>query len=258
MVKLSENLSSNTLFHFTNSKTSLLRILKYNFMPRYCLENTDYLKGRAIEKIEMAYPMVCFCDIPLSKIKNHLDTYGNYGIGLKKTWGYRNSLSPIIYTRKGARTSDNLKNLINWSKKNLPHLNEQSQIEIRSFLSDIFMFTKPYRGKMYRDGEYITRRFYDEREWRWIPQIKNDGVLRHLLKEEFLDSDFKFQQNKIVGERYRLNFTPDDINYLIIDNDGELDNFIRYIEKIKNGYDSATIKRLTTRIINRNRIVYDF
>ena len=41
--------------------------------------------------------MVCFCDIPLSDIAEHTQKYGNYAIGLKKTWAMEQGVTPILY-----------------------------------------------------------------------------------------------------------------------------------------------------------------
>jgi hypothetical protein len=51
-----------------------------------------------------AIPMVCFCDLPLSLIKKHVEEYGGYGIGLNKTWGVKNGVAPVIYTHSRAKT----------------------------------------------------------------------------------------------------------------------------------------------------------
>ena len=56
----------------------------------------------------------------------------------------------------------------------------------------------------------------------------------------------------------RRSFTPNDINFLIIDNDSEIDDFIVSIESIKNRFDSKTIKRLTSRINTKEQILNDF
>ncbi|MGP8217720.1 MAG: hypothetical protein ACLQQ4_19275 [Bacteroidia bacterium] len=53
-------ISANTLFHFTPTADILISILKYEFYPRFCLEN--FIVGT--KPIEVAFPMVCFCDIP--------------------------------------------------------------------------------------------------------------------------------------------------------------------------------------------------
>ena len=84
---------SDNLFHFTKSIDFLKGILLNGFLPRYCLEDTSYL---TIEYI--GYPMICFCDIPISRIGDHTAFYGNYGLGMTKEWGLRNNLAPLLYT----------------------------------------------------------------------------------------------------------------------------------------------------------------
>ena len=101
-------LSANTLFHFANKVENLEGILKEDFYPNYCLENLGSITGG---NFRIAIPMVCFCDIPLSQIHKHTNTYGCYALGLTKEWGKRNGISPVLYTFKEASSAKNIINL---------------------------------------------------------------------------------------------------------------------------------------------------
>ncbi|PWK80345.1 abortive phage resistance protein AbiGi (putative antitoxin) [Mucilaginibacter oryzae] len=61
-------LSSNSLVHLTNFKQSLIGILNESFKVKYCLENVITQVG----VLKYAIPMVSFCDIPLSELKDHI------------------------------------------------------------------------------------------------------------------------------------------------------------------------------------------
>ena len=103
------NISANTLFHFTTDRKALLSILTNGLYVRYSLENYESLTdGEA----EIVFPMTSFCDIPLSQVKRHTSTYGQYAIGLNKSWGMRNKINPVIYTYPKSTTSDILNELV--------------------------------------------------------------------------------------------------------------------------------------------------
>ena len=86
---------STTLFHFTKSLDVLKEILKTGgFIPRYSLEDIEWVGGNVDS---VAFPVVCFCDIPLGRITDHVQFYGQYGIGMKQEWGAASGLNPIIY-----------------------------------------------------------------------------------------------------------------------------------------------------------------
>jgi hypothetical protein len=102
-----DKITANTLFHFT-SKDALLGILKTGFRPNYSTETGKSLSNDAPE---LLVPMVCFCDLPISKVDRHINgytweykgqvkpskKYGEYGLGMTKEWGKRKRLNPVTY-----------------------------------------------------------------------------------------------------------------------------------------------------------------
>jgi hypothetical protein len=89
------NPKSHTLFHFTKSNDILKSLIKDGFWPRYCLEDVKWMDLE--ENDFIAYPMACFCDIPLSRVDEHVNFYGKFGIGLTKQWAMSNGLTPVHY-----------------------------------------------------------------------------------------------------------------------------------------------------------------
>ena len=106
-------LSTNRLFHYTNIKEKLLKILSEGFRPSYSLEKLGIIKKDdlliAISELlakpipeeeitdEFAIPMSCFCDIPLNLVEKHVKVYGNFAIGMTKEWGERQAICPVFY-----------------------------------------------------------------------------------------------------------------------------------------------------------------
>lgn len=44
-----------------------------------------------------AVPLACFCDIPLGMIKEHLDWYGKFGIGINRAYARSLGINPVWY-----------------------------------------------------------------------------------------------------------------------------------------------------------------
>lgn len=260
-----KNLSANTLFHFTNSLENIVNILSNEFCPRYCME--DF---RFIGDDECAIPMVCFCDIPLSQIRNHIGKYGGYAIGLEKNWGIKNGINPVFYVLPDSFPTNKINDAVNI-------LGEQSENEeitdtkvttelskSRHLMWDFINYMKPYEGKAWNkknfDGEYT--RFYDEREWRYIPNIEFDSEhedLWFLTKDEFLNEDIRNESNKKIAELNKLSFTPKDIKYIIVNSDEEILTLCNAIDMIKGDkYTQNEMKILKTRIISKEQILSDF
>jgi len=64
--------------------------------------------------------------------------------------------------------------------------------------------------------------------------------------------------NKSI-ENYSLNFEPNDIKYVIIDNESEIEEFLEIFQKYKGrNHLYADIQRLSTRLLTSEQIRYDF
>ncbi len=242
-------LSSNSIIHFTNSKDALLGILTDNFKLSYCNE-TVILKGNLIS---FAVPMVSFCDIPLSQVKNHITKYGKYGIGLTKEWAKKQKLNPVIYLEKNSKLSESYSRVyfeyaIN-SGKNL-----QDYDDIEKSVVDILRYIKNYQNNLVR-GEtvYKNYRFSDEREWRYVLDYNEPPLFIYPMVN--FDKDIA---NDSLST-YRLKFEPNDIKYVIIQNENEISEFIQRLRDAKGkNYSYHDVDRLMTRIITTEQIVEDF
>lgn len=262
MSKSRLTISSNTLFHFTSKIENVIGILKHGFRPHYCLENLNFIFGESADKSERlicAYPMVCFCDIPLSHAKSHMGRYGYYGIGLSKDWGIERNVSPVLYAHKGSKIIE----IIAETLKNVNNAFEEETID-KDFKNDffsasreIFSMIKPYKGKLWRNGDYTkTIRFYDEREWRFVPMKDpfKSGMRKIIYDNEVLRRKY----HKKLWEQGVLRFKPSDIKYIIVSREDEIIPIITKIKQIKSEYDSNQIKLLYSRVISAERILEDF
>ena len=252
-------MSSNSLFHFTSKKEFLINILTHNFRPRFCLEDlTNFTFGG--EPLELAIPMVCFCDIPLSKIKVHLNKYGDYGIGLTKKWGILNGISPILYSEKDSRTANLIRNIFQEVIVNTKRGYHVTVDRSQDLIFDILRYTKPYQGKMWRKDKYIDKiRFYDEREWRYVPDTITKNIESVLSKVDYLNKEKRESLNKIMFDTFSIDFTPEDIKYIILSSEKEIDDFILEIDRIKGlKFEPKIIRKLSTRIITKEQLLYDF
>lgn len=246
-------ISSNTLFHFTKTRENLLGILRDTFHPRYCLEKF----GVGDMETEAAIPMVSFCDIPLSQIKSHLKIYGKYGLGLSKKWAKQKGLNPVLYLRPKSTFSQHIESILNnLLDEPLSHNNDAT--EISGAMLDVLRYIKPYKGTLYRDNGSIPKiRFYDEREWRYVPSTEKTGFKYFLKKDDFLDPGKRYRENDNLFDA-RLTFEPSDIKYIILDNESEILPMVSALRQIKAKYDDKTIDILITRILTADRILNDF
>lgn len=248
-------ISSNTLFHFTELDY-LIGIFENNFIPRYCVEYS-YSSDGGIMK--MAYPMVCFCDIPLSQISNHIDNYGHYGIGLSREWVIKNKLNPIIYIQKESFLHIKIENILNSNWETAKAVPLQQIVEDRNGLIYFMMHIKPYEGFQIRNNIKKDIRFYDEREWRFIPDIKKiEGEELHIIPDNYTKEQIMAKNETL--KMYPIIFEPKDVRYIIIEKEDSRPSIIDKLINIKSAknYSMAEIKLLTSKIVSVEQIMNDF
>jgi hypothetical protein len=254
-------ISSNTLFHFTSSRDNLINILENEFLPHFCLENfrlilPEHARPRGLE---FAVPMVSFCDLPLSQTAAHLNVYGRYGIGMSKHWGIVHGVSPVLYAHPSAP--------IRWTIQAvgdvLAHLRaaaaDDGELATRA-LDEMFRFLsyiKPYEGRLWHGDEYGAKvRFYDEREWRYVPELKDHALAYGLDKADFVNAERRTDANRSIS-RLKIPFNPMDIRYVIVASEAEVPEMIADLRRIKDKYDERQVDMLITRLISAERIAED-
>ncbi len=244
-------LSANHLIHFTRNIKNLKKILETGFMVNLCEEPVVLNEKPTIFHV----PMVSFCDIPLSEIIEHTNRYGTYGIGMTKAWGESKGINPIIYLQQKSLLTKALQASIKSSITNINKIANSGEASTEDDIKSarITSYIKNYEC-LFDHGRYKKGyRFYDEKEWRFVP-IKTDHgnpILPH-----YFDRDLdKIESNNF--NEIKLGFTPNDIKYLIINNDEEIPEVISHIKAVKKKYGEDDTARLSTRILTYDQIKYD-
>jgi hypothetical protein len=248
-------ISSNTLFHFTNKK-NLLGTLEKEFCPRFSLEHYQIDEKTSFK---IGIPMVSFCDIPLSMVYRHMTKYGNYGIGMSKEWAERSKLNPVLYLRRGSETTRILDDVLNSISKDVREVRKvgaeiESLTEQRDLLFKLFAFTKPFDS---HSGDGNITKYYDEREWRYVPGLSLYTGTQILLPERQFKDPLLSEENEKL-KKVALRFEPSDINYIIIKEESERLDLIKEIERIKGEYNSDTRSVLSSKTVSAEQTRQDF
>lgn len=260
------SLSSNSLFHFTSNISNLKSILADKFYGSYCKESFQFNNQR----VTLYIPTICFCDIPVESIRNYPD-YGNYGIGLNKSWGFKNKLNPVLYLEKHSSLSESLINSLYGSMdlialtsrqayeigqkinstNNDSNLDKSAKLntllkcnqELASLMRTIsamsycvysLYFSKHYQDDLERENVIIPDyRFYDEREWRFMPNFYCAVCELKQTEEEYLKWRGSAETKPLL-EKVTLTFDYSDIDYIIVKKAEEIAEIKSLIEANSN------------------------
>jgi hypothetical protein len=234
------NPRANTLFHFTPKFDILTDILKTGFWPRFCREEYEWLVR---SRFSLRIPMVCFCDIPLSRIQSHTADYGAFGLGMTRAWGKRKGLNPLVYVKEGSAL---------WKEFEKLHLIQGNPAHRNDTLSKAFAnligFAKPFEGPVNRGSNPTTNKeFYQECEWRHVLDAGDAGA--------FFTNDDKTKDTQLTdlannaSRKHPLSFDCNDIRYLLVESETyaeQLADFLHTEPALK--FSTSECTRLTTRI----------
>ncbi|RUT73039.1 abortive infection system antitoxin AbiGi family protein [Ancylomarina longa] len=237
-INTQQNLSSDTLFHFTDSLEILDLILSKGLQARFIYEK--------LPRSRVAYfvKTICFCDIPLGAIKTHLNWYGNFGIGINRAKAKKYGITPVNYIHS-----------------NSPQISFSSSLSNRDILqkSKITPHLKQIRGKqMFYDekkNEYYWKwkKFYEEREWRFFPEDNEISVTTY--KKE-IELEEKRQSLNLKSSLPNLKMDINDIEYIIIEKQKDIFPLIGFLKRIDS--DKKSIEVLLTKVITSHQILKDF
>lgn len=220
-------------------------------LPRYCEETIDYLEIDGHDKI--AFPMICFCDINLSKLENHVHYYGKFGIGLSKEWAIKKGVQPIHYINKNSYIRKDLSYLFIKSI-NINSIDKQEVEEYKNYILEHLLLMKPVIGTMTREGRCDNKNFTDEKEWRYIPRIEEKHGIDLVIPTSCLEIDEAYNAYSDGITELKdlwLYFEMSDIEYLMVENE---EYRIQLIEYILNNEDIDELERY---ILISKIIVYD-
>ena len=220
-------LSSTTLFNFTDSIDFLLNNLKEGI---YCNNNFEKLPLR---NNGYRTPMACFCDIPLSLIKEHFDWYGRYGLGIKRTYARKLGVKPVWYITSESHL---VKSLVTNKE-----LNEYERKHLLPYL-------KQFMGNQeYKDNTLKRKKFYDEREWRYIPDNSLVEPLFGISRKSVSPASKKI---------FRMELDLNTVEYIIIENEKDFERMLEELkiisEKGKIRYETLVSKIMTSKQIERD------
>jgi hypothetical protein len=239
---------TTSLFHYTPRLEYLKSILRNGFWPRFSLEDLTWLKDP--KDLFLAFPMVSFCDIPLHRVAKHTEFYGQYGIGLRQTWAVNNGISPITYISHKAAFRTAISRLTQGFMTKDGTIPDDARVTILSNM-------KPLRGKIQKGGKWTIKYFYDECEWRFVPNMRR-GDQRYLTSDTFHDAASVQSSNQLMQDKYSLSISPDDIKYIFVAKDDEIPDLIHFMESELDTFKVREMKILITRISSFESIIGDF
>jgi hypothetical protein len=257
--------SDDSLYHFTTEFDGLLRIFNEGIKPQYSLEDMSFLEddseGNSMNTKFMAFPMFSLCDIPYERLSGadslHRERYGKYGIGIKKEWAITQHIDTVHYTHNGTTVSKWITNLHKMFRKVLPMIRAASPQGINDYdIYDLFLNTYHHLFyammlcKSYSKDDSV---FYDEKEWRYLPDVGN--INKYLIHRNEYTEEFKNERNVQQKQReinkmidLTLEFSVDDITHIFLENEDQKDLFV---SKLNAAYSEGDIEKI------RNLMVFD-
>jgi hypothetical protein len=160
---------SQYLFHYTPKFEFLQSSLRHGFWPRYCEEDYSALFQEPGQRFWLAFPVVCFTDIPPAAAMDHMDRYGMYAIQLSKDYASHADPQSMLYVLAGSRIAAHFKDqiLANGRRPTSPDA-------IANPLFRLLPFVKltPGSQRSRNDREaWEVQAFEDEMEWRYLAEV---------------------------------------------------------------------------------------
>ncbi|MES2239694.1 MAG: abortive infection system antitoxin AbiGi family protein [Bacteroidota bacterium] len=235
----------DTLFHGTRKLSNLLSIINNGFYASYA---DEIFANRNIKIL-----MVSFSNIPLIEARNQVN-YGDYFIGLKRSWGLEKRLHPVAYSYEESVYENNINYIeqealfgarimqIRQVKNDSIQLesnpdyfeyiaklaSQELSLETILILKELFtnLYSKANDIQLYYkhystvDKKGKVRFAYNDREWRFIPDIFDVTklIFESSYKKDYFNPEYsKYAElKKPHFKENPLLFNLNDINYIVV------------------------------------------
>jgi len=244
------SISTNSIIHYTEDISTLKLIIKEGFKIKYCGEKLKLGTGNSLA----AHPMVSFCDIPLSESQKHFDAYGKYGIGLTKDWAIKRGINPVLYIDHNSLFANSLRKLIEERRKTDTNLTKAQSSQILR----IKAYAKNYSGQLKRRSiDNPNYKFYDEREWRLVPNSKDINNASFSIELNRYENNKEYYNQKIAD--CRIKFETNDISYIIVEHTSQIPDLIKFLREDYSDLCSAKdLDILFSKICSTEQILADY
>lgn len=255
------NENSTSLFHFTKQQYVFKKILsqglRYSYSPEYRPENI-VSPNSVYANSKILVPLISFCDIPLVINQKHRKKYGDYGLGLDKSF-LRNRLKETFNMVNYFSSPALIQTLCNqWevSERDINNgLNEIREDPIKAmfqnefvdscmrqkYLAFLLTFFKPHDDNSYT--------YYDEKEWRavlkeskehdcrWSMNISDESYENEKSEHITISREIANRCNNAIGDNpyFYLQLTENEIfegiTHILLPNETEAEEFASLIFK---------------------------
>jgi hypothetical protein len=208
LIKVGLESKEQCLFHYKEEPKHFYDLLRHGIWPRYCEEDFEWLvETPAI----IAFPVVCFCDIPLKAAADHRGTYGDFAISISKSLACEFDINPMWYLQQDTTITRHVGSQL---KKNALFSPDAIGKEFRPLLP----YLKPTIGcqaaRNTKEPSTEVKCFEEEMEWRYSPcQLANNWKVGG--SSGFVKSDDEIHN---LSEPFRLKLKTGQIEKVIVPN----------------------------------------
>jgi hypothetical protein len=172
-----------------------------------------------------------------------------YGIGISKQFAKKHGITPLIYVHNKSST------LIRYANENkLNHSGNPD--EQKKLINSLIPYFKSYdenRPTVNDQEKYL--RYYDEREWRYMPKDA-DCLYLGDVKETEIENEVKKRNAALRSDQFRLAIPHTSITYIFVEYESDKK---AVIDQIRTKFRSTKRQdELISKILSAHRITRDF
>jgi hypothetical protein len=212
------------LFHYTSKLEYLKDMLEHGIWPRFCEEDFEWLVD---EPVRLAFPMICFCDIPLDAAEAHRNRYGQYAVGFSKAMVGKLDINPIWYVHQDSGIAQHLGAHLKMRPRfDLTRIKDHPLTQVLAFIKPV-VGAQPDRGAIWKGANEVIS-FDDEMEWRHIPVSLRE---RWILGES---KGFVKDEHHALSENLRLEIPIEKLEYVFVPHESEAKELVNRFPPLEN------------------------